>query len=529
MQTQTGAAELNFSELIDEIKHLISGCWRFRWQAISLAWIICVASWSFIFTLPDVYQASTRLYIDTHGSLRPLLQGLAVNSNLLDEVEVMVKTITSRPSLEKIAAQSGMDMQVQDSAGMDTLVKRLREDISINLGRNQMLEISFEEPDPRMAKSVVAILIDVFVEGLLGTNRSDTESAQEFIEEKLEEYERFLSAAETRLAAFKKRNVGQMPGEQGGYYQRLQSEMEKLASLESRLKLATQRRDGLQSQMVGETPVFGLMTSGEQTMAIDSRQIMELEAQLIELSLQYTDSHPDIIRIKALLESLRADLAKQRSGRISPDVAPLDMNPVYQEMKIQFSQAELEAAYLSTEWNDQKQLVDKLRKKIDTLPEIEAELTRLNRNYDVNKAQYDALLRRLETARLSEDAEESRSSIKFRIIDPPTVASSPVGPDRLLLVTLALVAGIAAGAALAIFRGFAEPVFCSSKKLERQYGVPVLGAIMWRRSPAERWQARKRVGIFSVCVLGLIVCYLAVVFFDQSGVLLAGLSGPMTG
>ena len=231
----------------------------------------------------------------------------------------------------------------------------------------------------------------------------------------------------------------------------------------------------------------------------------------------------------ALLESLRADLTNQQPNTISPDDSPLDINPIYQELKIQLGQAELEVARLSSQLEDQRQLVDTLSEKIDILPEIEAELTKLNRNYDTNKAQYDALLGRLETARMSEAVEESTTSIKFRIIEPPTVTADPVRPNRLLLMTLALFLGIAGGCAMAILRGIAEPVFYSSKKLELHFGVPVLGAITWRRSAAEIVQARKSVGVFSICVLGLIICYVVVVLADQSGMLPGGRLGPITG
>ena len=530
MQTQKGRDDVNYSELISQGRDLVFGSWRFRWQAIGLAWIVCVACWIFIATMPVVYKASVRLYIDTQGTLRPLLKGLAIAPNLLDEVKVMVNSITSHSNLEKIAIQSGLDLKVQDSVGMDAILSHLRNDMTVFLERSQILEMTFQDEDPSIATSVVVSMSELFIEGLLGSSRSDAESAQNFIETKAIEYEQLLAEAELRLVEFKKQNVGQMPGEQGGYYRRRQIEMKKLELLDLELRLATERRDDLQAQMVGETPVFGLMTTpSAQNLPTDTMQIIALEDQLTELQLQYTESHPDIVRIRALLESLRADLAGEQSVDIETDMAPLDMNPVYQDIRIQFNRSELEVARLSSEWGAQKKLVGELKAMVDTLPEIEAKLTKLNRNYDVNKAQYDALLSRLETARLSEDAEESGTSIKFRVIDPPTVSSSPVGPGRLLLSTLALLVGLAVGAALAIFRSYIEPVFYSSKSLERKYSVPVLGAIQLIRSPAETAQIRRSVSVFSICMLSLIVCYVAVVYFGQTEILLAGRSAPIIG
>jgi len=510
-----GRATLELSELVEEIKDFIRGAWRYRWGGILLAWGICLVSWGFVLSMPDVYRASSRLHIDTKDSLQPLLAGMAIESNLLDDVNVMLKSIISRPTLEKIAAQSGFDLGNPDPEEMDSLMKRLAESLEIELDREQVLEISIEHANASVAYAVVSVLIEIFVEDLMGTTRSDTKSAQDFLEKKLVEYEELLADAEQRLADFKKRNIGQMPGERGGYYARLQGEMQTLDDLDSRIRLARQRRDALELQMAGEEPTFGVMNLPPGG-SFSSPQIAALEAELTQLRLSYTDSHPDVIRVKELLENMRAEGAARQSGTRLPSASAVDQNPVYQQMKIQFSQADLELSQLQIQRSDQARIVSNLKTKIDTIPEIEAELTKLNRNYDVYQAQYNELVQRLEKARLSEDVEQSSTGLNFRLIDPPSVGSTPVGPDRGLLATLGLVVAILISMGLAALRNIATPVFYSSHKLERIFGVPVIGTIKRFRSPTEIAKLRMSTAMLSVSVVALVACYAVIIVFDQA-------------
>lgn len=517
-QQQQRPDSFNYSELIEEAKDLIRGSWRFRWQAVLLAWIVCLPSWWFVLTMPDIYKASGRLYIDSEDSLRPLLRGLTIESDLLDDVNVMLKSILSRPTLEKIASRSGFDLGDSEAVQEEDLITRLGEQIDVTLDRNQILEISVDHSNRGVALAVVSVLIDEFVEGLLGSSRSDTKSAQDFLGKKLQEYEALLAEAEARLADFKKRNIGQMPGERGGYYDRLQSEMRALETLNSKIRLVKRRRDDLQAQMIGEAPVFGLMSSPAGSGSVTSPQIQQLEAQLTDLRLSYTDAHPDVIRIKELLESLREEEASRRPNSPVPDTPIVDRNPVYQQMKMAFNQADIELSQLTAQRADQEKIVKNLRQKIDTIPEIEAELTRLNRNYDVNKVQHDELLGRLEQARLSEDAERSSSALKFRVIDPPIVTPLPVGPNRALFFSAGLLLAIAGGLGFAGLRSIASPVFYSSHKLERRFGRPVLGTITKANTIEEQSRARRNTAMLSIVLAGLIGCYGSLLVFERSGV-----------
>jgi len=503
------------SEALDVLAYLqgiLRGCWRFRWAGAAAAWLLCLAGWLVVLFLPDVYRATARVYVDTQSALRPLLEGLTVDSNLMSDVDMMAQAMLSQPNLEKVVVRAGLVPAGAGPEQIENKVNQIRSSIKVEMDRNDVLQIAYEYTKEQAALNVVSMLLDEFIKGSLGESEADTRTAQAFLEEKLAEYEARLNEAEQTLADFKRRNVGMMPGEEGDYYQRLQTEMKRLDDIESRLRLARQRRDDLRRQLEGETPVFGLMTPRNETASTPfDQQIAAYEDELARLRLKYTDTHPDVEQVLAVLEGLRQKreeyLASRPADSARPGLNQLDANPVYQQMKLQLNQAELRLGQLEAQRRDQTAVVRELREKVDTIPQIEAELTRLTRNYDVTREQYEQLLMRLESARLSEAAEDTKNDVTFRVIDPPALDPQPVGPKRNLLLTAVLLVGLAAGGAVTVLLNFARPVFNSQQELERLYGVAVLGTIQLVRDAAEAAAARRSTVFWASSMLLLLGLY----------------------
>lgn len=512
MAGRPGDNALDLTELLDSLRGMLWGCWRFRWPAIALAWVVCIAGWIVVLMIPDVYRASTRVYVDTKSTLRPLLQGLAVNSDVMGVVSMMERAVMSRPNLEKLARDADMDLQAKDQAAFDSLINQLQASIKMTRDGQNIVQIGYENSDPRKALAVVTALLDNFMEGSLGEKQTDSSAAEQFLVDKLKEYEGKLNEAETKLADFKRKNVGMMPEEGADYYDRLQAEGVKLQDIDGKLRVARNRRAELQRQIEGEEPVFGLVPSDDKanlTAAPEDRQIAQFEQQLAELRLKYTDTHPEVVQVKKTLDELRATkaAAAAKGGPARKSYSTLDLNPVYQQMKIQLSQVDVEIAQLQTEYASQAAVVGGLKRKVDTIPAIEAELKRLTRDYNVTKTQYDELLRRVETARLSEDAEQSKGDTTFRIIDPPAVPALPVGPNRGLLMTVVLGFALAAGFGLSLAMNLLQPVFYTGKDLERRFGVPVLGSIRLAHSQIELAMLRQKSKLVIASLAGLAVCY----------------------
>jgi polysaccharide chain length determinant protein (PEP-CTERM system associated) len=154
--------------------------------------------------------------------LRPLLSGLAVQPNVEQQIKMMTRQLVSRPTLEKVARMTDLDVKAKTPEETEAMLNGLASKISIaDAGRENLYTIAFQDPNGDLAKKVVQSLLTIFVEGSLGKTRQDISSSQRFIEEQLQQYKQKLDEAESALTEFKRKNIGMMPGEGGGYYAKL--------------------------------------------------------------------------------------------------------------------------------------------------------------------------------------------------------------------------------------------------------------------------------------------------------------------
>lgn len=507
------------NETFIQVMRILRGSWRFRWHALAVAWVLSLLGWLFVYAMPDQYEARAKIYLDTQGMLAPLLDGLAVDTTVMSKVEMMTRALLSQPHLEKVAAVTGLDTRVQTSEDREKMVQNLRERISIRGEEESFFSIWYQDTDRQTALSVVDTLLSTFVADSIHAHKDDTELAQGFLEEQIHYYEERLTEAEQRLADFKKKHVGLMPGSDGDYYTRLQTLLAQLQETRERISVAKRRRNELARMIRGEEPVFGMVPSGTATgegRSSDPR-IAELEARLDELLLNYTDQHPDVIAIRETIERLEANRPAPEPGMLTADAVTLERNPVYQQMKIAFNQAELLVSTLEAEESEQARAVEELREMVNTIPEVEAKLARLNRDYQITKTQYEALVSRLETARLSERAEETSDNVKFRIIEPPYALNEPVSPNRPLLLVALLVGTLLSGGALAGVMNEARRSFVDTLEIKEEIGLPVLGTVSY--APAKGRLRRERAGrvLFYASVVVMVTGYVLVIVLAQPG------------
>jgi polysaccharide chain length determinant protein (PEP-CTERM system associated) len=500
-------------DLLNKLQSRLLGAWRFRIPAIGMAWAIAVLGGVMVFRMPDIYQANARIYIDTESVLRPLLDGLAVGTDVMQRVNMMSTALFSRPNLEKLARETDLYLRANTVEEHEALITSISRRMTLTPGTHtSTYTISFQDTDPQMAERVVKTLLTSFVEDTLGIKREDSKGAQEFLVAQLREYEQRLREAEDRLAEFKKKNLGVMPGEGGDYYTRLQNTMAQVNHLRDQLRIAEERRQELLKQIEGEEPTIGLDPNEARRMNFSplDAQLAEYESRLEALLLQYTEKHPQVIALRELIEDtrLKRDAEMAARGGTRSSSSALATNPVYQNMKIALSRTEVEIAQLRAQLASAMRDVGDLRSKVDTIPEVEAQLARLNRDYQVNQAQYTALLQRLESARLSDDADSSTENVKFRIIEPPRLPLQPIGPNRPLLLSFVLILSLGIGVALAVVLNELRPVFVSRTALAEVTGLRVLGAISKVRRAAERVPLHERMAF---AVAGFAALFLAYV------------------
>lgn len=522
-------------EILERIECIARDVFRHRWIALSIAWAVCLLAWPVVLMLPAQYQANARVFVDPTTALKPVIQGLAIQQDVGAELNFVRQGLLNRPHLQKIVETTGLSPAVKTPEAqakvLDDLVQRIDiyssptgGDAGASNAPSRVYTISYRDTNRDRAIQVVRILLDSFVEGTLGGKRTNSLAAQKFLEEQIRDYEGRLNSAEQTLADFKKKNVGLVPGDQSDYFSRLQSEMDAVKKTQTALSIAENRRNALAQQLRGEGPLAAAgprVTGGahaEQGGDTLSR-IQETQAKLDELLLRFTDKHPDVIALRQTLEELKQRRTQEIEAlkRGDPNAAAAtgaSANPVYQSIQLALNQADVEIAGLRSELSDHQQKVSDLHRMVDTMPQVEAEYARLNRDYAVNKAQYTALVERLEQAKLGGEA-DATGAVRFEVIDAPSADFRPVSPKRTALLLGVLVAGLAVGVGVSYGLTLLRPVFHTVRQLGDITGTAVLGVVTATRR-AGVGIGRGQVIAYTVACGALFVVFVGVVMFART-------------
>ena len=499
-------------EVLDQLVSILRGIWLRRWQAVMVAWLIAVVGWVVVYSVPKRYEASARVYIDTQSILKPLMSGLAVNTSIEQQVQVMTRTLLSRPNMEKVARMSDLNIQAKTAKDLESQITNLMTSVQLdatNRGQENLYRISYQNSDPTAAKSVVQSLLTILVEGSLGNKRKDTDSAKRFIDDQIKQYEQKLAASENALKEFKQKNLGMMPGQGGDYFAKL-SEAQKLVNESSlALREVETRRDQLKRQLADEEPEIANSTSASALVnpELDSR-IQGLKKNLDQLRLGYTERHPDIVSTKRLIEQLEEQKLQEAKLK-KPKSAITSQNPYYQQLSLSLAEAEAQSASLRARVSEYSSRFNALKQQANMVPQVETDLVQLTRDYEVNKVSYDQLLSRRGSAQMSEDMESKTDVIDFKVIDPPYVPPNPSFPNRPLLLSAVLLLALAGGAGVAFLTSQIRPIIVDRTGITDITEYPVLGSVtmVWN---VEQLKSRRKKLLTWMATLGSLVSAYAV-------------------
>ena len=494
----------------------IRAVWQRRWMALLAAWVVCLGGWYGVMTIPNQYEANARLFVDADAVLTPLLRGLSVESSVPNELDVLQRTLLSRPNLEKLIAKTDLELTLVGPADLERLVQRLAGDIRVVPQTRNLFTITYRNTNPKIALDVVQTILNTFIESKIGNNRSDIENASTFLQAQIDNYERQLRDAERRRAEFRTKYVDLLPSDGGGV-SRYEGATAGLQSLRGQLEDALARRAALEKELAN-TPQLLVTESdpGSAGGAYVNPRLADAERQLSELQLRLTDSHPDVIAQKRLVAALRSGALNTPGTSTAPRAATpgrsrSQPNPLYETMRTRLVENEPAIASLQRQVNEAEREKNRLEDIVRGAPGLQAEYININRDYDVVRRNYDEMLTRREQMRIASAADTDANKVKMQIVDPPQKPQTPVAPKRIVLLSAVLAAGLAAGVALSLMLGELDSSFQNIDDL-RVLGLPVIGGISVIAAIVPFWLTFVRVSTFSTALLALCVIYGGLVY-----------------
>lgn len=501
-------------ELRSQLSRFASGVWRRRWQAVCCAWAICLVGWLAVSRLPDQYEVNARLYVDSDAVLTPLLKGIALDASVTSQIELLQRTLLSRPNLEKLVSKTSLEFRVTDPADLERVVTGLSNDIKLVPQTRNLFTISYRATDPRLAFDVVQAILAILIETKSSTSRSDLENARTFLDQQILLYETKLHEAEERRAVFKASYVDLLPDSNGGAT-RLDAAGEKLHRLQGELVDAIAKRDRLAKELT-TTPTTVVVEVDPGTPASSGGgggEAAAAERKLREMLLTSTDQHPDVQQQRRVVQMLRSGGGGGGGGGTAgrPPRTRSDVNPVYNQLRLSLIDVGAQVDSLQRQVTDAAQERERLEQIARSVPGVQAQYANLERDYDVVRKNYEELLSRRESMRVSAAADAGTEKVKLQVIDPAQVPHTPVGPRRVLMMSGVLIAGLAGGVAIGLLRVLLDQSFRSLSDL-RVLGLPIAGGISLLTATVGRRRQALAVGQVAVALVLLCAVFGALVY-----------------
>lgn len=505
---------------IQQILDYLKGIWIKKRFIMLSTWLICPLGFFVVANMPDVYESEAKVYADTRSMLKPILRGLAIQNDPNDEIQLIARTLLSTPNLEDIVRQADLDLNAKNATEFSAVVQNLQANIQLRPARrDNIYTISYSHPSGEVAKRVVTLTLDKFIESSLGNNRRDSDTASKFLDQQIDEYARRLSLSEQRVADFKKEYGDLISG--NSYYQQRANLKNQIETLNLELAEKETQLSSLKDKFKSATPNQDNSDSLNIKTQYDVR-IEQLKGSLDELMIRYTEQHPDVVQTKERLEGLekqrQAEIKQLVDGLSNGNLASgsLSENAIVQELTIVINNLESNIASLNVRKDSYEVKLTELEEKIELVPDIEAKKTALNRDYGITKRKYEELLSRRESADLSRKADLSAEEVQFRIIEPPVVPLAPSGPNRPILYTLVLILSFGVGIVLAFITSQLNPVVINASQLTAITGRPVLGTVTDTNIEQIKRRNIRRFWVFSVSTMMIVLLYLVFVVTEIS-------------
>ncbi|MGE4050134.1 MAG: XrtA system polysaccharide chain length determinant [Piscinibacter sp.] len=501
-------------ELIAQVLSTLRAMWRRRWLGLAIAWTAALLAALLLLRMPDRYEATARVYVDTKTLLKPLMRDLTVEPDIDQTLQLLARTLITRPNIEVLMRKGNLDRPDMKPAEREALIERLSKEFKItSLGRDNVFTFAYRDVDAVKARQMVEHMVSLFVDSDLGAKQRDVDAARGFIDQQIKAYEVRLAEAENRVKDFKLRNLGVTTASGQDYFSRISALTDELNKLTLDLRAAEQSRDALKRELSGETvslvpdvPEPAALATPELDSRLDAQR-----KQLDELLRRYTDLHPDVVSTRRLIgqleEQRQREIERKRLAEAArPKAGSSSTNLAVQQTKLALAESEASVAALRVRTGDAQARLSQLRSTASRVPQVEAELAQLNRDYEVVRRNYDALVTQREKAQMSEEVDATRLA-NFRIIDPPRTADKPVFPSRATVGPALLLLCFGFGAAACFVLVQLMPTVDNASSLRSITKRQVLGSVSMLVSMDDMRAARRGNLAFLAGSAGLFVAF----------------------
>ncbi len=507
-----------------------------RWLILTPLFFTLIVGIYLAFTLPEVYRSETLILVQSQKVPSNFVRS-TVSTDINERVSTLSQQIMSRTNLEKIiddfklfSGPGGDKMYVEDK------IAALRAAISVkvtgNRSRGAAFSISYMGKDPETVMKITNTLTTFFIDENLKLREAHAKGTSDFLEDNLSKMRARLEQLEGQIKEYSQRYLGELP-------EHLAANLRILEGLQMQLRLNEERtRDisrqltllenqAIQARQNRSVPITS-SADGEtgEEVPLEYAKLAELEQRLVAYRLRYTDQHPDVIRLKRIVERLRAKLEKDAEaagmneeappGKTSgPPIRKKTASSLEIQLDIQRVELEEEKRTIAAEVAKLIKDITVYQERVENTPKRKQELLSIRRDYNNIKDAYDSLLSRKHEAELSVNMERKQKGERFRVLDSAKLPTKPVKPDLKKLFILSVAAGLGLGGGLTFVKEFLNTSFKSPGEVEGVLGLPLLITIpdlrhLWKSRLKKRFNLLMSIA-FLLVVVGLALVFMAII------------------
>lgn len=371
---------------------------------------------------PKTYEASAIVFADDQNIIKPLLAGQAevTRPSDTDQLLAVQQRISSNSIMQQVLLESRLVNSLNDQASVRMLTREILGHLRIEQAGKNRIKISYRDQDANKAFLMTNAVTNVFIRDSARTKREESGEAYTFIDNQVKAYKEQLQAAEDKLKEFKTANPGS--GEDT-VARRLSDTRATIENLTLELQVARARRDELRQQISHESQSISQNYRAD----VYRNSLAQAQTKLDTLRLSYQETYPDIVALKQQIEDLRRAVDQAEHEPVANNDRSSSANPVYQKMKTDLSEAEVNVKTLELKLESSKRMLDSGLSNSKENAEYQAQLADLTRDYTVTKKIYEDLLDRKEKARMSVALDVQGQGLNYRIQEPPAFPNAPVG------------------------------------------------------------------------------------------------------
>lgn len=469
-----------------DIREYLDIAVRRKWWIIIFFLLSCLGGLTYLMVADRVYEAETLILVQSPRVPQDYVRSI-ISTSAEDRLRTITQQVTSRTNLERIIADYNLYKgPAFEGLLLDQKVKVLREKIQIQISRGgsggSSFSISFRGRDPEKVMQVTNTLASRFITENLRIRESQALGTSSFLSDELESVEKRLMDKEEELKKYREKYLGGLPEQLDTNLSILERLQQQLEQLNSNLRDAENRKMLIQQELSAEKRRMAQSGTFMRTEEDEAGSIVALKNQLAALEAKYTQQHPDVIRLRRMIEKIEGTEGEE--GSSLSDAEPV-LSQAAQGLTSQLNNINLTITNFRDEISKTKSLIEEYQTKVENTPKREQELLSLKRDYSNLQELYNSLLARKLEAEIAVSMEKKQKGEQFRVIDPAKVPERPVSPNAKKILLMSIVLGLGLGGGAAFLLETIATSYKTPEGAEKDLQLPVLVTLPFQRTKEE--------------------------------------------